>query len=231
MFSTLMTIIRGRREQVREDLESQHATVILEQKIRESEAGHDQAKRSLASLILRERTDAKMLASLKTRITDLEVRARQAMTAGMEDLASEAAQSIADLECEQTARERALARTQQGVQRLRLLIEKCDRRLIALRQGLISVRALDAERTASHELRGDISGVAALVEGEAVLKRVMGGADPVEEIDVLDEINAELNGEDLVDRLAAEGFGAPLKTRATDVLERLRGETAAAATA
>jgi phage shock protein A len=227
MFSTLMTIIRGRREQVREDLESRNATVILEQKIREAEHGHETAKRSLASLILRDRNESRMVSNLRTRIRDLEGRARQALDADMEELATEAAQSIADLESELEARNAAVRRTRQGAQRLRLLIEKCDRRLVELRQGLISVRALDAERCASQELRGDISGVAALVEGEAVLKRVMGGADSIEQIDVLEEINAELSGEDLVDRLAAAGFGAPLKTRASDVLSRLRGEDTA----
>lgn len=226
MFSTLVTILRGRSERARENLETANAAIIIEQKIREAQAGHDRAKRSLASLILRERNEARMLAGLQSRVDDLEARAREALDAGMEDLAGEAAQSIADLESEQKARQTSLTRTQQSVQRLRLLVEKCDRRLVELRQGLITAKAMEAERVTSSELRGDIAGVAAIVEGEQVLDRLLGSADSVEEMDVLDEINAELRGEDVVERLAAEGFGAPVKTHASDVLARLRSKPA-----
>jgi phage shock protein A len=224
MFSTLMTIVRGRNERARDQLESTHAVLILEQKIREAEQGHNTAKRSLATMIIRERNEARALTSLNTRITDLEARAMAALDAEMDALAQEAAGALADLESERDTRNRAVDKTRMSTQRLRLMIEKCQRRLIELRQGLHTARSMDAERISATALRGDIAGAAALVEGEAVLKRVLESADVVEELDILDQLNAELDGDDLVDRLAASGLGAPVRTRGEDVLSRLRSQ-------
>lgn len=227
MFSTIMTIMRGRSERAREGLEAAHATVIIEQKIREADQGHDRAKRSLASLILRERNEARALAALKTRIADLEERTRSALAAGKEALARDGAQAIADMENEKTAREGALERTRLAVQRHRLMIEKSERRLIDLRQGLITARSLDAERATARDLRGNAGGMAAIAEAEAVLGRALNAADPIEELDILDGINAELSGDDVFDRMAAEGFGKAARTSGDDVLARLVAETTA----
>jgi phage shock protein A len=222
MFSTLMAIARGRANRARDDLENSNATVILEQKIREAQCGHDKAKRALATLILREKNETRALSALKARIDDLEGRTREALSSGMEDLAQEAANALAELETEKCARDKALKRTGFSGQRLRLMIEKCQRRLMELQQGLIAARSLDDERVSARSMQGDIAGVAALVEGEAVLDRLLNRPDSVDEMEVLDQLNAELNGDDLVERLSEHGLGAPVRSRGEDVLDRLR---------
>jgi len=225
MFSTLKTIIQGRSERARDNLENTHATLILEQKIREATNGHDKAKRALATLILRERTDAQTLKMLTSRIKDLETRTREALKGGLDALAEEAAESLADLETEKQTREKALEKTKLSTERLRLMIDKCQRRLMELRQGLITAQSIEQERSSSNTLQGDIAGVAALVEGEAVLQRLMDRPDSVQEMEILDQLNCELSGEDLVERLAAEGIGEPVRTRGQDVLDRLRSQS------
>lgn len=227
MFSTLVTIFRGRAERTREQLEVAEAATIIEQKIRDAERGHDRAKQSLAGLILRERHEDKTLSGLASRIGDLEDRARQALAAGMDDLAAEAADAIADLQNEREARENALARTRLSVQRLRLMVEKCERRLVELRQGLITAQSIEAERRAHTDSQRDIAGLAAIVEGEAVLERLLGDPDPIEQAEILEGLQAELSGDDLVTRLSAEGFGDAPRTRGQDVLARLRAESPA----
>ena len=222
MFSTLITIMRGRSERAREGIEAANAALIIEQKIREAERGHDRAKRSLAALILRERNETRALSGLKARRKDLEDRTRQALAASMDALSKEGAQAVADLCNEETTREDALDRTRLAVERLRLMVEKSERRLVDLRQGLITARAMEAERDGLRETRTDFAGAAAISEGEAVLARVLDGADPVAEMDILDEINDGLSGDALVDRMAKEGFGDARRTRPEDVLERLR---------
>lgn len=227
MFSTLVTIFRGRAERTREQLEVAEAATIIEQKIRDAERGHERAKQSLAGLILRERHEDKTLSGLASRINDLEDRARQALTAGMDDLAAEAAEAVADLQNESEARQNALARTRLSVQRLRLMVEKCERRLVELRQGLITAQSIEAERRAHTDSQRDIAGLAAIVEGEAVLERLLGDPDPIERAEILEDLQAELSGDDLVTRLSAEGFGEAPQTRGQDVLARLRAETPA----
>lgn len=226
MFSTLVTIMRGRTERARDGLETTHAAIIVEQKIREAEHGHDKAKRTLASLILRERNEAKSLAALERRIEDMETRTRSAMAAGKEALARDGAQAIADMENETRARQSALERTRLAAQRLRLMIEKSERRLIDLRQGLVTARSLEAERATAHDLRGRSGGMAALSEAESVLQRALNAADTCEELDILDGLNAELSGDDLIDRMAAEGFGSGTRTSGEDVLARLAADPA-----
>lgn len=225
MFSTLVTIFRGRAERAREQLEVAEAATLIEQKIRDAETGHDRAKHSLASLILRERNEERTLAALDSRISDLEDRARQALAAEMTELASEAAEAIADLENEAEARQKALDRTRLSVQRLRLMVEKCERRLVELRQGLITAQSMETERRTHHDSQRDIAGLAAIVEGEAVLDRLLSQPDPIEQAEILEDLQAELSGDDLVTRLSAEGFGAATRTRGQDVLARLQADS------
>ena len=222
MFKTLLTILRGRTAQARDELEDGHAVLILEQKLREATAGHDRAKRSLATMILRERNEKRALAGVTSRIGDLGARATAALNAGMDAFASEGAEAIAELERERDVREQTLERTALAARRLRLMIEKTDRRLVELRLGLTTARSIETERGATRDLRGDFAGMAAIVEGEAVLKRAMERTDTVEERDILDQIDAELSGDDLVERMAARGLGTPLRTRGEDVLARLK---------
>jgi len=228
MFSTLITILRGEQGRARDRMETVHAAVIVEQKIREAGEGHEQAKRTLASLILRERTDARALTALEARIADMEARMRKALESGKDALARDGAQAIADMENECEARSKALERTRLAVQRLRVMIERSERRLTDLRQGLITARAMEAERRTTQDLRGRIGGDAALSEAEGVLKRALDTADSCEEFDILDGINAELSGDDLIDRMAAEGFGSARRTSASDVLARFAADAAPA---
>jgi len=222
MFTTLVALFRARSESSREKLEADNAVPLIEQKIREAEKGHETAKRSLAGLILRERQEDTALKSLTARREDMEARTRAALKAGMEDLAGDGANALADLDNEHAARSDALNRTRAGAQRLRLLLEKAERRLTDLRQGLITARALDDERRGGTALHGSLGGLGALMEGEAVLKRALAAPDVGGFADILDDINSELSGDGLIDRMADKGFGTALKARGDDILKRLK---------
>jgi len=222
MFTTLVALFKARSESSRDKLETDNAVLLIEQKIREAEKGHDTAKRSLAGLILRERQEDTALKALITRRDDMEARTRDALKAGMEDLAGDGANALADLENEYAARSDALARTRAGARRLRLLLEKTERRLTDPRQGLITARSLEDERRGGTALHGSLGGLGALMEGEAVLKRALAVPDAGGFADILDEINSELSGNGLIDRMADQGFGAAMKARGDDILKRLK---------
>ncbi|WP_300528669.1 PspA/IM30 family protein [Maricaulis sp.] len=224
MFSTLMTIVRGEASRTRDQLENRHAVVILEQKIREAEASHGRAKRALASLILKSRGEERQLQALTSRREDLEDRVEKALKAELDELAREAAHMLARLENEDNARRKARDRTEMSIQRLRHMIDTGQARLIDLKQGLITVKSISAERVSHAEINGNFGGMAAMVEAENVLTRFLDQPDPLDELDIMDELNAELSGEDLLDRLANAGCGSPSKTQAEDVLERIRSD-------
>ncbi|WP_323761353.1 PspA/IM30 family protein [Maricaulis sp.] len=222
MFTTLVSLFRARSESSRQSLETENAALLIEQNIRDAEKGHDAAKRSLAQLILRERQEDTALQALTARRQDMEARTRDALKAGMEALAGDGANALADLDNENTARTNALTRTRSSARRLRLLLEKTDRRLTDLRQGLVTAQALEDERRGGTALQGSLSGLGALMEGEAVLKRALAALDAGGFADILDDINADLSGDGLIERMADQGFGASVKARGDDILNRIR---------
>jgi len=225
MFKIMRTIFLGKAARVEQDIETANASIIIEQKIREAEAGHAMAKRGLAALITRSKSERKALNVLSGRITDLENRTREALAGGKESLAQDAAKLIAELENERAVRERTLISSQEKAERIRLAIEKTHRQLIDLRQGLITAKSIEVERHAVRNLKGDISAHSAIAEGEAVLKRLLGSPDPVATIEALEEIEADLSGDTVVDRLSEAGFGKSDKVQPSDILERLRAQT------
>ena len=224
MYNIIRTIILGRQARAVQKLETDNAALIIEQKIREAEAGHAAAKRGLASLIVRIETEKRALEMLDTRLSDLTDRARRALEAGREDLAEEAATHIAEMENERTVRARTLSSAESKAQRVRLAIERTHRQLVTLRQGLITAQSVERERHAMRNMQGDAQALSAIREGEAVLNRLLGSEDPVAVMDVLDEIESDLSGESVTERLAGEGFGDPLRSTRSSVLDRLKDE-------
>lgn len=225
MFKTLRTIFLGRAARAEQELETAHAAIIIEQKIKEAEAGHAMAKRGLASLITRSKSESRALEVLEKRTADLEDRTRKALVAGKDGLAHDAAALLAQLENERDVRERSLIGSKEKAERMRLAIEKTHRQLIDLRQGLITAKSIESERKAIGYIKGDISAHSAIAEGEAVLKRLLGSPDPVDALEALEEIEADLSGDSVMNRLAEEGFGDNGKVKANDILDRLRSET------
>lgn len=221
MWSTLSSIFKGRAARAESALIDANAVVILEQKVQEAEAGHQAAKRTLAQLIVREKNETRALNAVRERARDLENRIRAAMKADKQQLARDAATLLAEIENEAQMRQDCLTRMQEKSDRLRLAIEKTQRRLIDLRQGLTSARSIEQERTAMKGLKGSISSTASLKEGEDMLKRILESEDPVEHIETMETIDSELNGNALMDRLTDAGFGSSPKVRADDILERL----------
>ncbi len=222
MFKTVRTVFWGKLGRAEQAYETQNATIIIEQKIREAESGHTMAKRGLASLIARCKTEEKALKVINNRISDLDKRIQAAIDAKKDKLALEAAQLLADLENERSVRQNALNTSTEKADRIRLNIEKTHRRIIDLQQGLLTAQSIEAERNTIVRMKGDVSANSAISEGEAVLKRLVNSDDPIIAIEAYEEIEAGLSGEDVMDRLSDAGFGAPLKVRADDVLARFK---------
>ncbi|WP_246707349.1 hypothetical protein [Mesorhizobium sp. NZP2077] len=105
---------------------------------------------------------------------------------------------------------------------MRVSVERAHRRIIDLNQGMISARAIDAERKAQSRLVRSIGNSGNLNDAEELLARIKGASDPFEEAGILDEIDGELRHEKIRDRLADAGHGPAVKVRAKDVLERLK---------
>lgn len=222
MFKTLATLINGQNARAEDRVRDAFAIELIDQKIRESERSLRAAKGTLASLIQRQRSEEKQRAALKTRISDLTKRAKEALDNDRDDMAEEAARAIATMENELTVREETLDRLDQKVMRLRSSIESGHRRIIDLKQGAIQARAVRREQ--NMQVHMSVNGLQenSVEEAEELISRVLGKDDPFERSEILADINRDLTGDNIADRMADAGFGNATRSTADDVLARLK---------
>lgn len=222
MFKTLATLINGQHARTEDRVRDAFAIELIDQKIRESENSLRAAKATLASLIQRQRSENKQHESLKVRVNDLTKRAKEALDNDREDMAAEAARAIANMENELTVRSETLERLDQKVMRLRSSIESGHRRIIDLKQGAIQARAVRREQNIQVQMTKNGVQNGSVEEAEELISRVLGRDDPFERGEILADINRDLDGDGLTDRMADVGFGDATRATADDVLARLK---------
>lgn len=145
MFGTLKTLITGVNARAEEQVRQIYSIELIEQKIREAQDGLKAAKYTLAGLVMRSRSEERLIVTLQERIKDLMLRAGEAMQGGREDLVADAAQAVADLENEIGVRRDTASRLESRILRLRASVETANRRIIDLKQGAISAKAVKRE--------------------------------------------------------------------------------------
>lgn len=222
MFGTLRTLIQGANARAEERVRAAYSIELIDQKIREASDGLKVAKSTLASLIQRQRGEERQITVLQGRVADLMQRGREALAAGRDDLASEAAEAVAVMENELSLRRETRARLEARVVRLQASVEATNRRIIDLKQGAIAARAARDEQALQTRLNTTLAGQSPLAEAEELIAGVLGREDACEQAEILTEIDRSLTRADVADRLAGQGFGRPMKTTAADVLERLK---------
>ena len=224
MIKMFVTLLRGRAAEAAEAVADQNALPLLDQQIRDAAAALGRARRALALAMAQQAQETPRLEDAARRIADLEDRARQALAAGREDLATEAAEAIAELEAEQSARRNAQALFAAEAARLRRIVADTEARLAELDRGRRLARAAAAVRG----MHGDRLGTAplheaTLAEAEATLARLRERqAEAAAAKDALDGLEAERRPASVAERLAEAGFGPPVRPTAAAVLARLR---------
>jgi phage shock protein A len=222
MFSTLKTLIQGTNARAEERLRDVHAIELIDQKIREAEAGLKNAKFSLASLIQKQRSEAAQLTRIEGQITDLTDRATAALADARDDLAAQAAEAIASLENEATLRRQTVERLDARVLQLENAVERASRRILDLKQGAIAARAVRREQVAQKGLSRHIAHDSAFDDAEALIEQVLGAEDPFEQAQILDEIDSGLKPDSALSKLADAGYGTAQKVTGSAVLARLK---------
>ncbi len=220
MFNTLNTLLKGSQARANDRMRDHFAIDLIDQKIREADGSLKAAKATLASLILRHRSESKQIEALDKRIINLTSRAKAALDDDREDMATEAAIAIAQMENESTLRCETANRLEAKITRLRHSVEAAHRRIIDLKQSAVAAKAVQAEQKMQARLAPGTE--TSFEEAEELIARVMGRDDPFEQGEVLRDINAALKHEDIGDKLADEGYGPTTKSTAADVLARLK---------
>lgn len=231
MLRLIATLARGAVADVEDAVFDANAIRILEQQLRDAAGALELSRRELACAMAHRASEERAVAALAQRVRELETSGRKAIEAGREDLAEEVAIEIAATEDERHERGDAAGRGGGEIQRLRLVVEDGRKRLLDLRRGLELARAQEALRRAGANGRRAIAaGKGALREAEATLARIRAAhAREQDVLAALDELEHASSGRDLDKRLEEAGFGARQRTKAADVLARLRTSSVAGA--
>ena len=186
----------------------------LDRSITSAHHSHALARRALAIAIAEETRESGRRLMLVAKANDLEQRAVEALRAGRDDLASEAAEAIAVMSTDIEASQQASQRFAAEVALARREVEAQRRRLSDLDRGRRLARVGDA---LSGTARESETGLDSFSEAEAALAKVV--ADNHNARAIRQELAP---GEQLIERMAEAGFGQPTRVRAADVLLRLR---------
>ncbi|PTX54780.1 phage shock protein A (PspA) family protein [Litoreibacter ponti] len=224
MFMTLKTLMTGANARAEERVRDVYAIELIEQKIREAQNSLTAAKATLASLIQRQRGEQRQVTAIEARVSDLTDRATKALDDGNEGIASEAANAIAQLENELEVRRATLDRLDQRILRLRQSIETGHRRIIDLKQGAITAKAVRYEQNVQAKLNTTLSGQSSVAEAEELIANVLGKDDPFEQAEILADIDRDLSHETLADRMSDAGYGDATRSTGADVLARLKSK-------
>jgi phage shock protein A len=180
---------------------------------------HRAARAALAVATAEEAREAERRQSLVAKLADLEQRTIEALRAGREDFAGEAAEAIAAMATEIEASERASQRFAAEVALARREVEAQRRRLSELDRGRRLAKVGNALNSTAATSR---TGLDRLTEAEQALAQVISDNDDAR------AVRAEMApaAEQLIERMSDAGFGTPPHVRPADILLRLRAAAA-----
>ncbi|MER9404003.1 PspA/IM30 family protein [Mesorhizobium caraganae] len=220
MLKQFFALVRGRSYEAAEAVVDRNALVILRQQIRDCADAIAAARRAVAIAIAQNEQEVAQFKKLVIRIDDLEKRTIAAIEQGQNELAREAAETIAMLEAERDASSEAQKSFSTEIERLKRIIRVSEMRLRELQRGQRIVAAVDSTQRLRESTPG--SSLSALKDAEETLLRLR---TRQKQIDATAAAMAEMeqSGDPAAvsEKLAAAGCGAPLRSSADAVLERL----------
>lgn len=225
MFKQFMTLLRGQTTDLGQGVLDANAVTLLRQQMRDAAHAVEQSRKSVAVVMAYAEREKAALAALDAQIADLEGRARAALAQNDSALALEAAETIATLEDDRAALHRTLSVYDAEIATLKTALKQAEGLLVELQRGQRLAEATDR----TQRLRGGAASpvptdLTAAAQTLARLQDRQKHADAT--LAAMASLTADRSPEALSDRLAAAGYGAPKRTAAAQVLERLQ-QTAA----
>ncbi|MGO6984550.1 PspA/IM30 family protein [Rhizobium leguminosarum] len=228
MFKLISILLRGRAHDAEQAFADRNAVPLLAQQIRDAAQSIQSARRSVAVAIAQNEQERVQHATIVARIADLEVRASAALAKGNEGLAREAAEAIAYLEAERDASEKAQSQFTTSIDKLKAIVRASEARLQELQRGERLARATQEAQKLDVVVAGP--GLATLDDAEETLARLRLRQSQNElTAAALKDMEGAIRPAGIIEKLANAGFGAPLRSSADDVLERLKSRITPAA--
>ncbi|MEH6521318.1 PspA/IM30 family protein [Sulfitobacter sp.] len=221
MLRQLLTLVRGQTADASQTFLDANAISLLRQQLREAAGGVQKTRKAVAVVMAYAEREKTSLAAIEEQISDLEARTCAALEKGENDIALEAATAIANLEAERDATRRTIATYSSEVVHLRQTLAQNEALLNELKRG----QRIAEATSKTQGLRGDTPSwtQSDLADASETLKRLQERQQHNDAtMAAMAELSAGTSADALSDRMAAAGFGAPKKTAATDVLDRLK---------
>ena len=223
MFEPFMNQLKALFLASAEESRDGQSLALLSINTRTAAASVRTAQVALARAKAEQQQDRKRLWQINASLEDLENRARNALLKGLEPLAREAAEAIALLEDEKTALEEAIHSFDGELSSLTETLHRAQSRLRALKRGERTVEVRDQIQKA--QSFGTTTGQSALAVAEEKLEEIRRRQERDHIADrEFKALSAADNPSAVIEKLGDAGCGAPVKTRADDVLARLRSD-------
>lgn len=221
MLKTMMTLFRGRAADAADEFTQANALPLLRQQIREASLSVKKSRQAVAIAIAGQEQEAMRYKRIKEQIVDLETRALAAIEAKKMELAQEAAEAIAALEDERASSEKAQARFNREITRLKSDIRTAQLKLRDLDRGQRLATATNQTQKMAETSPFATSN--SLQDAEETLARLEARQEHTE---IARRAEAELERStapsDIASRMAENGLGAPLRSSSEQVMERLK---------
>lgn len=221
MWKQFVALARGRTFEAGESIVDRNALTILRQQLRDCAEAITAARKAIAFATAQNGEEIAQHGRLVRRIEDLETRALSALEQGRDALAREAAETIGLLEAEREASEQAQAGFIAEIARLKRVVGASELRLRELQRGQRLATAVDT----TQKLRATAPGttLSTLRDAEATLARLRTRQGQIDAAaNALEAMEQSGDAAALAERMAAAGCGAPIRTSADAVLERLK---------
>lgn len=221
MIKQLLTLVRGKSADGSKAIMDANALSLLRQQMRDAARGVDKSRKAVAVVMAYAEREKVSLKRLEAQISDLETRALDALEKNCEELATEAAGTIAQLEAERDTTSKAIEAYQTQITRLKQCLTESETCLREMKRGQHLAEANDkAQRLQGVMPSGAVND---LKDAETTLKRLQERQEHAESTaNAMVELSAGTSAENMTERLAEAGYGAPLKPDATAVLDRLK---------
>lgn len=228
LWTKLNTLFRASAEEPLHQLVDSNSIRIFEQEIRDGEKAIQQAKLQLATVMAEKKQLQRHNQALEENIGNKERQATEALDKQAEELALELAQVIAEDESLFQQQRKQVASLEKQETHLKRQLRVAANSIQKYQRELTLAKANCSAQKAMGSLKGYSNGLSATMDEMASslnnIKHQQARAAEMD--DALREINAELNGEHLNDRLKQEGIASG-EHDAEAVLERLRKQRAA----
>lgn len=224
----LNTLLRASAREPVEQLVNANEIRIFEQEIRDAEAAIVQAKYQLAAVMAERKQLQRHNQSLSENLSNRERQALAALEQGNESLAQDIASVIADDENLLLQQQQQEAYLGQQETRIKQQLRQAAQAIQRYQRELALAKANRSAQKALGQLHGHSNGLtSSLQEMATSLERIQRHQAHRADMDsALQEINADMNGEQLDARLKQAGIQTG-KHDADAVLERLRKQRAA----